>query len=422
MNFSKYVRKLKFGDNKYVLRNLFNGAIYLISKSDFLDIEEALKRGYPPLKSTHWQLLRDNGFIVDNELYPIYSPHSTSFLITIETTSECNLQCSYCYESDKGTRKEISSVVMSQTLQYIENVFIQDKQRRNLRIGFIGGEPLICKDKVKSICHEVNTLCKQYNRDVHYHFDTNGTIALEDLYSTLNNLHVSISLTSKCDHNKNRKGKGIDSFDRIVSNLKLLSNKSGNSVSIRYNTNDENIELFETFVAFVKANIPICSFVVPMYTDEYKHNSFRNRLNLEDFKKWNSSTAIDILIRHGFKVPYSLGGEFNPCMAYQPYSCKVYADGMVTLCDSMFHDEALCNISHICDNPNLLDAFYGQFKHYNPLNDDCRDCIELARCCGKLFCRAEKCNYSKRFNDDLLANTFVKYYLEGKADFFPNMF
>jgi len=421
MKFSKYVKKIDFDSQNYLLRNLYNGAIYVISKLDYQQIEEALKNG-ANIMERHREALLCELFIVEGDPVPQYIRQSDTFLVTIETTSNCNLQCSYCYEKDKGSRPDISESVISDVLLYIENVFIRDASQKELCVGFIGGEPLLCKETVYSICNEVVDIGRKHGRHIGFHIDTNGTVPFDDLYSSLDNLHVSVSLTPHADHNKNRSGRRFDSFNRIVSNLKQIPSKSGNSLSIRYNTNEENINQFADFVSFVRENIPICSAIEPMYTDEYEHTDFKNLLDPDSFRKWNSSEAIDILISYGYHIPYSLGGTLAPCIAYQKYSCKVYTDGMVALCDSMLHDDSRCCISDICQHPELLDDFFADFKRYNPLKDrECRECIELPRCMGKLFCRTEKCNHNKRFDDDLLAYTFTKYFLEQKGSYFIGM-
>lgn len=421
MKFSKYIRKIEFDSENLLLRNLFNGAIYLIPRKDFIEIEQSLQDGRDIIEC-HKDALLQELFIVEEEPIHKYYRDADMFLITIETTSKCNLQCSYCYENDKGTRNDISESVINDILCYIESVFLQDQKHRGLCVGFIGGEPLLRIEDIYSIYSKVMKLGNLYGRKLSFHIDTNGTIPFDGLFATLDNLHVSVSLTPRDDHNKNRCGNGFDSFNSIIANLKNLTKKVGNSLSIRYNTNEKNINQFREFVSYIRSNIPICDTIEPMYTDEYDHAQFKNNLELDTFRDWNSTTAIDILIENGYRIPYSIGGVLAPCIAYQTYSCKVYTDGKITLCDSMLHNDSRCDISQICRNPDLLDIYFSEYKNYNPLDDcECCECVNLARCMGKLFCRTEKCNYNKRFNDDLLAATFTKYFLSGKGTSFYGM-
>lgn len=234
------------------------------------------------------------------------------------------------------------------------------------------------KDNIYYIYQKVCNLAKQYNRHARYHIDTNGTIPFDDLYQNMDNLHVAISLSMKDDHNLNRPGNGFDSYDCIIHNLDNLNQKKKNSLSIRYNTNDKNIYQFEEFVKYIHKNISICEWIEPMYTDEYSYNEFKNYLPLEKFKVWNSKEAVDIMIQNGYKCHHALRQSLNMCVAYQDYSCKVYADGIVTLCDSMFHNVSTTDISEICNSPNKLQQLFSEYKNYNPIEDEkCRDCMEL---------------------------------------------
>ena len=423
---SRYVKQIQYDDTQVLLHNLFNGALYLLTNEDWKSVQRAIQTNDIE-ELPHIGDLKSESFLVDEELQPVYLKMADYFTVTIETTSDCNLCCTYCYENDKGDRKVISSEVMEHTLKYLESVFRNDSTKKHITVGFIGGETLLYKDIVISFAEQVKELCKKYSKTFNYHIDTNGTIPFADLYQQLENLHVSISLTPKEDHNVNRPAPAFDSFDRIVENLTAIEPKLGNDISIRYNTNEKNVGVFRDFVLFVKKTLPICREISPMYTDEYEHCLFKNGLSLEEFKVWNSTEAIDILIESGFVVPYSIGGRYAPCIGLQDYSCKVYADGMVTLCDSMLHDKAKCHISEISDSPKSLNDYYDIEKNYNPLNDyKCSSCIELARCMGKIFCRTETgnmnmCDYEHRFVPELLAKTTVKHFLSGNAEFLPNM-
>ena len=98
-----------------------------------------------------------------------------------------------------------------------------------------------------------------------------------------------------------------------------------------------------------------------MYTDNYDYNLFYNELSIEDFARWNSSEAIDILIKHGFPVTGAISSHLKLCAAYQPYSCKVYADGYISLCDGMFHRKTL-SIAELSENISSSSEKFKQYK------------------------------------------------------------
>lgn len=415
MKLSKYVKCVQYDSKNVILHNMYNGAIYFITKDKLNEILE-------DRINEHYNILFDENFLVEKENVPVLIRENKFIALTIEVSNVCNLNCTYCYEKDKATRTKISQKVINAICEYVTNIFIADNKVEQIGVRFIGGETLLEKETVLNICARMNDICGKYNKKVNYIIDTNGTIDFSDLYKKINNLKIAISLSCEEDHNENRPSKNFDSFHRIVQNIKKVESKKLNSIEIRYNTNENNIDQFEEFVKFVKEQLKICTQIKPMYTDEYDYNAFRNNLSIVSFKKWNASKAIDILIKYGYPISYSLGGELTICESYQNYSCKVYSDGMITLCDSMFHNEATISIFDVCKNPSVLEKHFEKYRTYDPTKDEkCKSCIEIARCSGRLFCRNNSCDYNKRYDDETFLKTYIKHYLKGNQDKFLNM-
>ena len=65
--------------------------------------------------------------------------------ITFQVTDACNLACTYCYQTHKGTRRMPFSIAK----QFIDNLFDNkycnyiDMQMSGIILEFIGGEPLL---------------------------------------------------------------------------------------------------------------------------------------------------------------------------------------------------------------------------------------------------------------------------------------
>lgn len=411
MFISKYVKEVQYDSENLILHNRFNGAIYFISCDDYKKIQNG------ETNNSHYDVLLEEKFLVDKENIPKQIRENKFISITIEVSNSCNLDCVYCYENDKGTRGCISNEIISYILVYLENVM--QLSNADLGIRFIGGETLLAKDKVIYLMDNIDRISTLYGRKVNYIIDTNGTIPFEDIYSIYDNLRIAIALTSKEDHNLMRKSDIFDSYETIIRNLKNVKPKETNSIEIRYNTNEINITQFRSFVEMVKKELPICSAIKPMYTDEYPHKAFRNKLSLDEFVKWNSTEAVDILVSNDFPVAINIGGQLTICEAYQNYSCKIYLDGIITLCDSMFHDKGYINIAEVYDNPEKLEKAFQLYRSYDPMKDkQCSECLSVAQCSGKLFCRSKFCDYNKRYDNDLFLKKYVYYTLNGKGKYF----
>lgn len=288
-------------------------------------------------------------------------------------------------------------------------------------IAFIGGEPLLHKEKIFYIYEKTQSFAKKLNKEIYYHIDTNGTIDFQDIFTRFVNLSVSVTLSFIDDHNKNRPSHNFNSFDRITHNIKnLQSNK--NKLNIRYNTNNRNIQSFETFVKYIHENFSICNTIEPMYTDEYPFNpTFDNALSIDEFSKWVSSQAIDILISYGYPITKSIPKFLKLCIAYQPFSCKIFSDGMLGLCDASKYTNTDVTVIDIAQAPDRLNDFFSIFKNYNPLNEtDCKNCPDILPCMGHLFCK-KHCEFSKNLHIPTFLKTYIKYYKKGYTDLFVNM-
>lgn len=416
---NKYLHVISVYDG-YIFYNRTNGAILKLSYLDY-DTIMGLISGVPEQYSSDLcKDVEESGIFSFNKIE--LKKNNDNFTMTIEMSTMCNLKCTYCYQNGKEQRGEISSETINNIAQYISDVFDEEQQIKKITVGIIGGEPLLHKQKVVNLMDAVSTVCERAGKEVYFHIDTNGTIDFSDVYNARDGIQLSITLSLADDHNKHRPGVGINSFALICSNLHKYKNES-NTIAIRYNTNHVNIHDFESFVLFIKSEYPNVSLIDPMFTENHEMNNveFRNLLNPKSFALWNSTTAIDILIESGYRISGGLQSMLQLCIAYQDYSCKVHADGYISLCDHMEHSELL-NISDLCLDLELLRLRFSHIKDYNPLkSDSCKDCEKLIQCMGELFCRDDHCNYNSRYSDDEFLQSFIKYSNTSYKEFFIGM-
>ena len=408
-------------NNDTIYFNKANGSIILLSESaDKL----VLDGQYEKVEREELENLQKCKMLIETEELLPCSPACKTFQITIEMSSLCNLCCTYCYENDKGTRKEIDNRTLEKIMIYIQKV-LQQSEIESVCVGFIGGEPLLHKKKVIETIKKIEEICSLEKKKYHIHIDTNGTIEFADILRNHSHVTIAITLSSHQDHILNRPAEKFDSFERVVNNIRIcdptLINKE-NKVVLRYNTHSENIGEFETFVRMVCETLPICQTVEPMYTDTYDYNvDFHSSLTKEEFAVWNATEAIDILVKYNLPIEYSINSTLGTCIAYKPYSCKVYADGMVTICDSMFHSQGYFSIDEVYSEPQKLNELMKDYKNYDPLKDKkCKECRDIVLCMGHLLCR-DDCNFQVRFSIREFILSYVKYALQGKGQLFVNM-
>lgn len=422
MKLSKYILRIPMDNDDYVIYfNKANGSIILVSR---LADKLVLKEQYQELNPDEFENLKRCEMLVEFDKPLTLNSHCTDFQVTIEMSSYCNLGCTYCYQNDKGMRKEISDETLDKVIQYIQKV-LQQPEIESVYVGFIGGEPLLHKQKIIATIDRLDEICHLENKRYHIHIDTNGTIAFEDLLEKYKNITIAITLSCHRDHILNRPSPEFDSFQRVVSNIQKCGyplHVKENAIILRYNTHSENINEFEDFVKMVHDILPVCKIIEPMYTDSYEYNKeFHSSLSKNDFAVWNATKAIDILIKYDFPIKYAVNSGLSTCIAYKPYSCKIYADGIITICDSMFHSEGYSYIDEIYKSPKKLNELLKAYKDYNPLEDlMCKECTDVVLCMGHLLCR-NNCDYQVRFHNKEFILSYVKYVLKGKKEMFINM-
>lgn len=424
MKISKYVKFFNYDDSNSILYNSINGAVLKIEnkyiKENMLDITTCSPEEIDMLKNL-------DIFISDSEsikkLENSFSSTQTALVITVELTKECNLNCSYCYQHNSEKYNKISKETMDLIIRYIDNCTNINKFDI-VRVDFIGGEPLLAKNELIYIYTKVLEICKNKGIKFKPGLDTNGVLLTSDFLKHFHYLNMSITLTSPEDHNKNRPFKNNSpSYDTIIKSLikcKQEINNDNISLSIRYNTNEFNYHLFEEFLINL-SNLDIkISTVNPMYTDEYDYNNFTNGLSKQEFIIWNSTTAIDLLIKYNFRISFYPQTKLRACKAYQKFNCKVFANGFIGLCDSFENLNNTITINDIANNPDYLNIYFKNIKNWTPLEDNqCLNCSDLVLCGGKYFCKKNPCQFY-RYDLENYFRKYIYYSEKCVGDLFPN--
>lgn len=149
-----------------------------------------------------------------NEVYKLDS-------ITLNVTNNCNLSCSYCFEHNKSTHRDmmdpkdaVEIIKTAYSSHYVNPKF------GSFTINFFGGEPFLNWEAMKAIVD----YCSENKLEVNYGITTNLTILTDEMidYVDKYNLHLLVSIDgTKEIHDKNRS----NSFDKVYHNLQRLKER-----------------------------------------------------------------------------------------------------------------------------------------------------------------------------------------------------
>lgn len=134
--------------------------------------------------------------------------------VTMLLTNDCNLACSYCFESNKGKDympKEMALDILKATYNVV------DPMAGIFTLNMFGGEPLMNWDTFKAVCDYV----LENNLKIRITATTNLTLLTNEMIDYIDELSIPILVSVdgiKEVHDKHR----CNSFDKVIENMKKL--------------------------------------------------------------------------------------------------------------------------------------------------------------------------------------------------------
>lgn len=194
--------------------------------------------------------------------------------VTFQVTDACNLQCSYCYQINKGVRK----MTFDTAKKVIDDLLTQEKSYKDylcldktpgIIIDFIGGEPFLEVELMDKICDYFLEQCIKLNHPwaLHHMFSasSNGTLYFDEKVQNFIKKHYAdLSLSITLDGNKQLHDAcrlfpdGKPSYDLALSAIKhyttVLNRDMGSKITIAPNNIDF---LFDAIKNMVDLNYEI---------------------------------------------------------------------------------------------------------------------------------------------------------------------
>lgn len=134
--------------------------------------------------------------------------------VTMLLTNDCNLACSYCFESNKGKdymSKEMALDILKATYNQV------DPMAGIFTLNMFGGEPLMNWETFKAVCDYV----LENNLKIRITATTNLTLLTDEMIDYIDELSIPVLVSVdgiKEVHDKHR----CNSFDKVIENMKKL--------------------------------------------------------------------------------------------------------------------------------------------------------------------------------------------------------
>lgn len=145
---------------------------------------------------------------------------------SIYLADSCNMECTYCYEGNSKNPRMMDEKTLEKSLEFIVNN--RSSQDEVLYIVFLGGEPLLNKERLFDAISIIQQKYQMISKYFDFSITTNGTLLDDNVIDFLvkNKFNLSISIDGDEETQSiNRKSKGERNFYPIIYNnlLKLVN-------------------------------------------------------------------------------------------------------------------------------------------------------------------------------------------------------
>lgn len=243
-----------------------------------------------------------------------------TMLSTFWVTTNCNMNCKYCYEGSEKSKQEMSLETIEDAIKYTVNHFKKLNNDKTLIVVMHGGEPLLQFEKIRSIINGFKECLN--DSELKFAITTNGTLIDEEIERYLCDEFYSISLSidgDKLSHDYNRifnNGKGT--YDSIIKNCcGMLEKRPDTRARMTINT-DTVPKLYSNIKHLVELGFKLIAPVLDTYDNRWNlelMDVLYNQLEkvavlLKELKKDNKDILIGLVdeITHKRKNTICNGG------------------------------------------------------------------------------------------------------------------
>jgi len=308
---------------------------------------------------------------------------------TILTTTACNARCFYCYE--KGVKKKTMTIETADKIaDYIIKNYNENPQKREVSIGWFGGEPLVNTKVIDHICKKLNDNGVEYvcnfTSNAYLFNDENANKAVNEWRVT--NVQVTLDGTERIyNAAKNYiydREKSGSPFEIVISNINRLLER-GITVSVRMNMDmynaDDMLKLVDIMVERIPNKQGFSAYCYPLF-DGYGVSRGLDA-QWEVIKK--TKEISDKLEKFGLNSENGirLGISIHHCMVDGGNEILFAPDGHMGLCEHYTENHF---IGHI-DKPEEIDwNTVARFKEQITDRDLCNTCPCFSNCVRLKMC------------------------------------
>lgn len=309
---------------------------------------------------------------------------------TIFTTMDCNARCFYCYETGRPR------VPMSESVAHRTAQFITEHHRKEVKLGWFGGEPLFNQSVIDIIVADLRKAGVSYYSTMisNAYLFTPELVERAKTVWKLKDIQITLDGTEKVYNRAKAYIYPGNAFARVLDNIGLLLD-AGVKVAVRLNADLYNIDDLNKLVDQLYDRFgrhPLLSVYSHALfersagsrnmkrDDEKRKEIFRRRMKLNGK-----------LFRYGFFMTgarISNTVRTNSCMADNDSTVTVLPTGRLGKCEHYSEDHFIGTLASDKFDREMVDYF----KLRAPLAPECDTCAYYPECLRLKTCVEEDGN------------------------------
>ena len=354
MKKSRFLLRADTGQGTSFLKHMANGSVLLLPNSIADDLESGSFQGIEP---DSLQTLIEFGMVLDQDIdegeiftedYKRLWEENHTFLLHIVPTTNCQLDCGYCYEKGICRSSKMSVDTEEKTIDWMDRFLEDNKHIELIRIIWHGGEPLLAKPVILAMMSEIQRVTNKHGLPLETQIVTNAVLLSEKFLEgikpyNLKRLQVTLDGPPQV-HDQRRwfKVGHTGSFDIIYRNIRnALLGGYIDKIDLRVNIDKRNrgmiAPLFDRLsedklISKINLSIGIITGTIPTDQCDNSDPNYFEQYGLTDDEAVDTylETATEAKKR-GIVIP----DEFivGPwCVARHPFAWTIGPDGELYKC------------------------------------------------------------------------------------------
>ena len=213
-----------------------------------------------------FELLRDNGFLVDSrdadrrnldDYLGAVKSDTSELNVTVLTTLQCNFACDYCFQGDHGDHNQradrMSPATAARVADWIEGELDRVHPEKFV-LTFFGGEPLLNLPAMYDLAERAWRLSDARGVSLFVNIITNGLLLTPEVVDRmlpfgLNGVKITLD-GDRDTHNRMRPLRGGQgTFDRIVENVRAVAGRV--RIAIGGNFDESSVDSYPALLEYL---------------------------------------------------------------------------------------------------------------------------------------------------------------------------